>query len=676
MKIKNYLAIFHLVVISAVVSLSSSLQAKSAVTILTNDDFKYGTYIIDKPGVYKLGEDISFNPNSPETLTEAITSGLIPAPIASQLGLSAPVDAYSAGSPLFTQFTFNGSAPFSVGGPLDARYDPAGFGLGFFAALVIQADNVVLNLNGHTIEQSAEHALLQRFFAVIELAEQPFIPNQGPADFGSSIESANNVIIKNGIIGRSAHHGIHGNNNSNIKIKNVDFIDYEVAAVALNGVKGLKISRSNAVNRKDVPIIGTFSSGRFIKDYLNELVRKGSTTQLNVNGQLLSAVNIQRDLRNAINNAHEDIIVDGNLVDGRASIDADEHPVEYALFHNKFGVVDGNSYSFLTNKLGVAVNGFPTQPSANDNGAENIWLSNVHVHDQHAFINEIVTLNQNNKPVIDPVGSVFQTLNTHPDTGAPITVSSLNTNVARYIGNPIANAQAFVAKAFLNNEFSQSNLDLTRLNITATVLNWIEGKPGFEFLNSITPQESSFFCNGDSMFHVNKGVIGFKMDAAKNVVMRNTSVNGIKNLGALGSEICGDYSNATSHPQASLKGYGGAKTRGYSFSGSKHVFLVNSLVTDMTANEGSVTGIDVFNDTQGVFIKKSDVVDAEAGLALDSLASVSGPNDIPTATGFRIADDSNGVTILKACAELLNGLGGEFIIDDQSDSAFLYRICR
>ncbi len=641
---------------------------------LHQEDFRYGTYIIDRPGRYRLAEDITFNPNSAETLTQAIADGVISPPVAASLDLPLPpesVDAYRASSPLFTQFADESGGPFTPGGPLDARYDPRGFGLGFFAAIVIAADGVELNLNGHTIEQSEEHALLQRFFAVIELAEQPFVPNQGPADFGSDIIAARNVVIRNGTIGRSSHHGIHGNGNQNIVIANVDFVDYEVGAVALNGVDGLIIRNSNATNRKDVPILGTFSSARFIKPYVDWLVHTGSPTTLDVQGTSLSAADIQASLRTSINRVHEDIILDGHTVDGRAQIDASEHPAEYALFHNPFGVVDGNSYSFLVNKLGVAVNGFPTRPASN--GARNVFLINTHVDGQHAFINEIVALNQGNKAVIDPVGAVFQILNTHPDTGAPVTMTSLDATSAEYSGNAIANAQALVAKAALAGAFDGSPLDISRLNITAEVLDWVEAQPGHEYLSSIAPDPQDFFCNGDSMFHVNKGVIAFKMDAANRVILRNTSATDIVNLGRAGSDRCGDYSGARSHPDATLPGYGGARTRAYTFSGSSQVLMLRANADALTAAEGSATGVDVMTDSRRIRVFNADVSNVRAGL--DGPAWYDGPNDDPVATGFRVGEDARRVTMLGVCAELLAGLDGEASVDDLSALARIVEAC-
>jgi len=79
-----------------------------SVVTLTSDDFLHGTYVIDRPGRYALGEDISFNPNSPSVLADAISAGTPP----HTLGLTAPVDAYQAGHPLPPQFISGGVERF------------------------------------------------------------------------------------------------------------------------------------------------------------------------------------------------------------------------------------------------------------------------------------------------------------------------------------------------------------------------------------------------------------------------------------------------------------------------------------------------------------------------------------------------------------------------------------
>ena len=196
-----------------------------------------GTKIINRSGDYKLCEDIVFHPNGPR-------SGQLPAE-----------DAFDP--------------DFDV-------YDPNNYGLGFFAAIAITVPNVNLYLNCKTIKQSAGHALFQRFFAVIELANSPFLPEVGPHNFvnedsdfrgASQFKAARNVLIKGpGTIGRSSHHGIHGNNNKKVEVRDVKFTDFEVAAIALNNVDHALIENCDIRrNRQDVPILGSFSAARNIR---------------------------------------------------------------------------------------------------------------------------------------------------------------------------------------------------------------------------------------------------------------------------------------------------------------------------------------------------------------------------------------------------------------------------
>lgn len=643
------------VVLAAVspTQIASAGKPAGGVVLLSTDDFRHGTYIIDRPGTYRLTEDISFNPNSPRTLNAFIDGDAL---VAASLGLAAPpVDAYQAGFPLYPQLVPNGVDEFQPGGPGDPRYDPAAYGVGFFAAISVTADNVVLDLDGHTIEQSSEHALLQRFFAVIELADQPFLPSQGPSDFGGGLDSANEVTIRNGTIGRSAHHGVHGNGNVDVKISNVDFVGYEVAALALNGVHGLDVHNVTATNRKDVPVLGTFSSAQFIKVYVDDLARRGSMTTIKVGGVSLGVKEISAALRDAINTTHRDIIVDG-----LGQIRPNSDP-EYGLFHNQHGVVDGNSYSFLVNSLGVAVNGFPYSPLEPDVGADDVRFSNVHVSDQVAFINEVPALKVDGSAAIDPVGAVFQTQNRHPDSGELLTIAADKS----FVGNPVANAQAFVARAKLNGEFNNSHLDVTRLNISETVLNWVEGDTTF------ADAGLDYLCNGDSMFHVNKGVIGFRMDSATNVALTNTSVSGLSNLGHAGSSLlCDDYSGDVSHPAATLDGYGGSATRAYTFAGSDGVVVRSATARRLSAHAGPVVGFDVLTDGSNITFRSSSVRGARAS------SSGSGPTPPADVYGFHIGPEGGQVTLISSCASGLIGADGQGLIDDETGNALIFGLAR
>lgn len=533
-------------------------------TYLYQSDFVNGTYRITESGKYVLAEDIVFNPN-PATETQDAYDSFFPRP--EQLG----------------------------DGP--GQYPTAEFTLGFFAAITIETSDVELDLNQYTIEQSAEHALMQRFFAVIELANSPFIPGQGPHDFTSQLASATNTKIHNGRIGRSAHHGIHGNGNENIYIKDIDFDGFEVAAVALNGVHGLKVKNCDMRNRKDVPVFGTFSAVRFLQRFVDFLVDSGSTTTLSVLGNSLDAQAIQDDLRNSVNNVYADVVATGE-------IDQVAHPVEYGVFGNPHRVIDGNAYCFLVNPIGVAVNGFP---STTANGlSTDVRLEDLNCIDLEAVIREVVALKQNGGPVNDPVGALIQLLNKDAD-GNFLTISlgdSCDLDQASYSGNAIANAQMFVGKAVLAGDFNgQTELDPRRNGVTQAMLDWVEaGEMGN--LGDLAAEEG-WLCNGDSMFHVQKGVIGFKLDGTDGLRASRLHVKNAINLGLDGSDVCGDYT--FSHPLAVIPFYNGAIIRGFSLAGTLDAFLYKSSAENIRSSNGDAIGVDVHTDSTDSAISRLEV---------------------------------------------------------------------
>ena len=175
---------------------SYNANTSYAVVNLRNSDFTNGTVRIRKPGIYTLKENIIFNPNESNDFL----------PTSSQIS--------------------SGLYPVGTDGP---------FHLGFFAAITVEANDVIINLNGYNIKQSTLHNLQQRFYAHIELANSPFVPSQGPHSFIDNYVAANRVLVTGGTFGRSSHHGVHGNVANNVVIHNVIMNEFEVAGVALNG---------------------------------------------------------------------------------------------------------------------------------------------------------------------------------------------------------------------------------------------------------------------------------------------------------------------------------------------------------------------------------------------------------------------------------------------------------
>lgn len=563
-------------------------------------DIDGGTLILDEPGRYVVMENLSFNPNKVGTQVFGLD--------AQMLGLEEGdrLDAYQAGRLLPSQFsTFGGD------------YDPKAYGIGHFAMLSFTsgASGSVLDLNGFRLEQSEEHALQQRFFAVIETAGAPFITGQGPHDFGPGGNNAvSDVVIKNGTIGRSSHHGVHGNGNNNIVIKDVVIEDFEVAAVALNGVDGLTIKDVTASSRTDVPVVGAWSNARFISayvDYLASLELRGVAVEsLIVNGESLSAQDIRFALQESINTVFDDIITEGDGV-------IDVRDENYYLYNNATGVADGNAYGFLTGPVGVQVNGFPDPgPNGFQTPSRNVHLKNVRVSSLAANVTEAPVLSNHpdggSQPVTDPVGAafmlrnksngIFSTLETWDRSVLLADASVADILDSNYKGNPLANAQLLVAKN--RDLFEDSFLDVSRLSIGDDIVAWAESDDPLSDLRESLDLDDGWIYAADTMLHVNKGVIGFKMDGVIGATLVDVSAENITNYGEPGFD--GNYSKG--FVKDTLTGYNGGNSYGFTFSGSSDIYIKDAEVDQVISSYGEAFGFaSPLDNTTNLFIKNADV---------------------------------------------------------------------
>lgn len=231
--------------------------------LLTNDDFTQGTIRVLVPCKLVLCEDIQFNPN-PKTEEKGNSADKPWFPRADQIAYLPP---WSTDGQAMKEET-KAASKSAKGSPpeLPKSLAPSsGFVLGFFAAITVEhCEGTIIDLNGYRLACHEHFALQQRFHALIELANQPFIPDQGPTAFGPNLRPARKVWIRNGEIGRSSHHGIHGNSMQDILVSDVTFRDYEVAAISVNGGRRIVIQDCQLEGTfTRVPVIGTYSAGRF-----------------------------------------------------------------------------------------------------------------------------------------------------------------------------------------------------------------------------------------------------------------------------------------------------------------------------------------------------------------------------------------------------------------------------
>jgi hypothetical protein len=246
------------------------------------------------------------------------------------------------------------------------------FVLGYFAAIIINGENIELDLNGFELKQSPLHNLQQRFFALIEMADRPFLPGQGPAHFGTTLTSCKNIKIHNGILGLSSHYGIHGNNMENVALRDLTIYNYEVAGISLNGGVNLSIENVNVQhNYHHIKVTGLFSNAIFTAKKLLVKQRENPYLSVTVHGQSVSITDILIRLVASINDAYTDI-QNGQPI---GTVNRDSKLYDNSV--NGF-LLDGNCYGIALNTTGLLVNEFKQNYEGKN---RNITLRNVVISD-------------------------------------------------------------------------------------------------------------------------------------------------------------------------------------------------------------------------------------------------------------------------------------------------------
>lgn len=474
----------------------TSIQKTSNPIYLYQNDFNEGTYRITKPGLYVLNENIIFHPNPENDF-----------------------------KPTMEQFNNN-------------TYPPHPYRLGFFAAITIECNDVILDLNGFTLSQSVMHNLKQRFFALIELANTPFIPKTGPTNFGMNIEPASNSIIKNGHLGLSSHHGIHGNNNENILMHDITYKDFEVAAISLNGGNHIYIKNSH--------IQGTntnITSNAMLSQCLFALPFLKKIKENNPDAYLLT----KRGKKNI------QTIIDNVTIDTEIFLSSivDEDIYYDSLLSNPSGLLDGNVYGIVLNSTGPVVGAFKDISPSNSRNAY-VVIDNVTIENITSDSIEIIGYGLNNSTqdgsygkdqLIGPVGDIIQFENVLDEEGY-------------YVGNILTDMQLII------NKYGSSQEDKGRANVPLSMIESIEA--------CIVPvpeikKEEGFYCitGRDSMGHHMKGSAGLFISQGQYIVLKNLTINNIINNGIGDSESC--------------------ETSGILLSGTKNIVMEHNKITNINS---------------------------------------------------------------------------------------------
>jgi len=514
-------------------------QISPTVTDMVQSDFDGGTYVISKPGVYKLIENIIFQPK--DIL-----------------------------NPALPEFYMHRDSPTLQSGQFSSSYKESGYILGFFAAIVIQAEGVILDLNGFTIEQSVEHSITQRFFSVIELSNAPFPAGAGPANFGLDFKTSKGVTVKNGKIGRSSHHGIHGNNNAGVVLQDLEILDFEVAGISLNGAKNLKI--------------------RNVHVHSNLMTIPGNT-RLSQSIFLLQGIMRNVDLNDQCDSKSLEMKM-GNLRTHIADFISSGATNNDPLFSdNVNGLPDGSLLAGIIVHPFVHVGSF-IEDFPQDDYSDGIVMTDVTVSQLTGSPVEVATLVRSSESdgysgghMRDSVGGVF--------------------DFEHALKNKALNALHEVQLAVVDYYYKECTFDNRTMNwLKRTSMNkqFSDGAKSSSFLLdgdlSVLGDDLEVIGRHDAMFHFVKGVVGVKIDGAKHVALNSVAIKDIANVASDDRR-----SSLTSRGET----YDGASSRAMSLSASREVATTGITIQNITSITGPSYGVDTLFALHAVDISITEI---------------------------------------------------------------------
>ena len=508
--------------------------------------------------------------------------------------------------------------------------DPA-FVLDFPMAIFVRAPGVTIDLGGHEIRQSRAHNVQQRFFAVIELTT-PFIAGQGPADFvqGTTPTGAARFVLRNGRLGLSSHHGVHGNGAWSVLIEDVDIVDYDVGAIALNGMHDVHLRKVRALGTsKTVPVLGTYSSARFLMPFVQKALAAASASP-----EKTRLANAAATLSALMGQVLADVKATGR-------INKANHAAAYALFGIPSGIPDGSaSYGILLHAHGVAVNGFECDRSdARHDKLHHILIEDCDILNTRLDAVEVPVLQEvaTSKLQRGPAGDVLRV------------ADLVDTNNGKgYAGTALSDVK--IALQEVVNTLASSD-GFGTLAAHPMVVAWAAGDVN-ALATAVSGGAFRYMRNGDNMFHVNKGAFGIRVGGGHHIAIVRTTVNGVVNVGApanmdpLPGESADDAywtgGHDGGHPAADPQhGYGGADAVGIAVAASSNVLIDATTIRNVHARAGWSTGVYVFNDAAYTHLHDTGIfnITAHPNVAL----KITGPKQ-PRAVGVAVTTDAHKPT--------------------------------
>jgi len=557
---------------------------------LWQSDFANGTYRIRKSGTYKIMEDITFDFNAGDPTEPSADPSWWPQ--------AEQIKEYPG-----------------AGTTRDAYY------LGFIAGITVEVDDVVIDLNNHGISMSRALYYQQRFFSCISLKSVAFPLNQGPGFFGMEPKYANNVVIKNGAIGLSSHHGIHGHFNSNVTLEKLHVHSFETHGIQMSHFQDLRIRNVEIGPSSTVAYLkGEYAYARWTVAQLDRIMDSGEFNdifplQFDGRAEALEFEDIVERLRDLMDMAFVYVI-------GEAEFDDDDEDwaTAKALFINEDGLPYGAVMYGLFLNLYFS-NVFTIHPSIKH--AENATIENLKIHGLHHKTVEYLRMdkyhsamyrNQFNAPL-----DARMVLGDQIEAGDDIVWADVH-----YEGSALTDAEILLS--LVTNDWGEQGLIMIDQNYT----DWVQGRHQWD--DSTAAGHPYLGCNNDRMAHVPKGVMGIRMDGADGVVFSGLEISDLREYSEMGSDLCGEYFDGyymkfigggnTLQNVPYLYGYTGNMVHGIFSDWSTYTMANEVAIHDLTSDTGLVRGVGMYTKSELTFAPNANtslsIYNFKAGYALAS----------------------------------------------------------
>lgn len=560
---------------------------------LSQADFDSGTLRIKYPCKLKFTEDVLFNPNPGQKLADG------------KIDPARTQDWF----PLHTQTEYQEPS-------VSAAYH-----LGFFAAITVEAEGVIVDLNQNTLGMAKEFALMQQFYANIELSDQPFPTSSGPAEFGAKLRAARKCWIKDGTLGYSSHQSIHGNQATDVLISDVTMRDMTVAGISMNGSRRIAVIDCEVKEiRQDVPVRGAFNEIRLGVKILDGYTASGATLPAETQAAYDAA-------KLAVEKIFDDVAAHGEIQAGTLTA-ADAAVLQNAKLHDVL-YWDAVSYGMVFNATDNATGPFLKSRDLKGNEASEIAVIRCNIEAIETESREVLALSPaiDEAQEIESAGEVLYDVNSNMrgPTGNvfdftkafkldPTAYPQDHADRGKWAGNVVADLQielsalqndlaANPATAALAPRIGQINMEpefikmkrgeagtegWALLTVGETVepaegdkvyilfdkSTFVDGAPAPDDASLVVPSDASrgldelefvVLAMGDGQHHVAKGMVAFRAEGVSDLEVEHLTISECENNGPEG------YGYYTPHGgliQASEMGYVGDKDGGHGGQGT------------------------------------------------------------------------------------------------------------